>query len=175
MRSICLVALLAAVAVGAGPDELHEAVKNGDIGRLKVLLEGGVKFALPEGKTFSFAVFDLTPKDALDVAVKSVTQIRQGVEAMPGSDIRLEFSPEEFTDTDLDFALEVCEAVYATWGRATSEKPLMESAMMPAGLISFGVQKKSNQPSSRFTICLPSGGWSGKRVSRRVPAPRRRP
>ena len=44
---------------------------------------------------------------------------------MPDSDIRLEFSPEEFTDTDLDFSLEVCEAVYATWGRATPEKPLI--------------------------------------------------
>ena len=70
-------------------------------------------------------VFDLTPKQAVQVAVQSVNQIRMGVENMPDSDIRLEFSPEEFTDTDLDFSLEVCEAVYATWGRATPEKPLI--------------------------------------------------
>ena len=70
-------------------------------------------------------VFDLTQKQAVQVAIQSVSQIRMGVENMPDSDIRLEFSPEEFTDSDLDFSLEVCEAVYATWGRATPEKPLI--------------------------------------------------
>jgi len=70
-------------------------------------------------------VFDLTPKDALKVAMDSVTRIRKGVETMPDSDIRLEFSPEEFTDTDLEYSLEVCEAVYKAWGRATPEKPLI--------------------------------------------------
>ncbi len=70
-------------------------------------------------------VFDLTPEDALQVAIQSVTRIRKGVEKIPDSDIRLEFSPEEFTDTDLDYCLEVCEAVYCAWGRATPEKPLI--------------------------------------------------
>ncbi len=70
-------------------------------------------------------VFDLTPKDALKVAIDSVTRIRKGVEAMPDSDIRLEFSPEEFTDTEVDYSLEVCEAVYKAWGRATPDKPLI--------------------------------------------------
>jgi 2-isopropylmalate synthase len=70
-------------------------------------------------------VFDVTPEGLIDQTVQTVRQIRQGVEAMPGSDIRLEFSPEEFTDTDLDFALELCEAVYEAWGCATPEKPLI--------------------------------------------------
>ena len=70
-------------------------------------------------------VFDLAPEDAVRVAADSVTRIRRGVESMPDSDIRLEFSPEEFTDTELDFSLEVCEAVYKAWGRATPSKPLI--------------------------------------------------
>jgi 2-isopropylmalate synthase len=70
-------------------------------------------------------VFDLTPEQTLQVAIRSVEQIRKGVECLPDSDIRLEFSPEEFTDTDLDFSLEVCEAVYDTWGLATPDKPLI--------------------------------------------------
>ncbi len=70
-------------------------------------------------------VFDITPADALKVAVKSVTRIRKGVESLPDSDIRLEFSPEEFTDTNIDYCLQVCEAVYEAWGRATPEKPLI--------------------------------------------------
>jgi 2-isopropylmalate synthase len=44
---------------------------------------------------------------------------------MPDSDIRFEFSPEEFTDMDLDFAVELCEAAFAAWGQATEEKPMI--------------------------------------------------
>jgi len=40
----------------------------------------------------------------------------------PDSDIRLEFSPEEFTDTDLDFSWKSVKSLYSTWGRATQEK-----------------------------------------------------
>ncbi len=32
-----------------------------------------------------------------------------------------EFSPEEFTDTDIDFAIEVCKAVQETWGKDDKE------------------------------------------------------
>jgi 2-isopropylmalate synthase len=70
-------------------------------------------------------VFDTDGEGIIDQAVKSVEQTRRGVEAMPGSDIRLEFSPEEFTDSDPDFVLTLCEAVYETWGRATPEKPMI--------------------------------------------------
>jgi 2-isopropylmalate synthase len=70
-------------------------------------------------------VFDLDHEGIIDQAVKSVEQTRQHVEGMPKSDVRLEFSPEEFTDSDPDFVLTLCEAVYETWGRATPEKPLI--------------------------------------------------
>jgi 2-isopropylmalate synthase len=70
-------------------------------------------------------VFNLDRQGVINQAVKSVEQIRKGVEAMPESDIRFEFSPEEFTDSDLDFVLELCEAVYETWGRATPDKPMI--------------------------------------------------
>jgi 2-isopropylmalate synthase len=70
-------------------------------------------------------VFDLNQQSLLKTAIQSITQIRTLAEAMPKSDIRLEFSPEEFTDTDLAFGLELCETVFNTWGRATPEKPLI--------------------------------------------------
>ena len=38
--------------------------------------------------------------------------------------IRLEYSPESFTGTELDFALDICTAVQETWG-ATKEKPII--------------------------------------------------
>ena len=70
-------------------------------------------------------VFDTDREGIIDQSVKSVEQTRQGVESMSGSDIRLEFSPEEFTDSDPDFVLTLCEAVFETWGRATPERPLI--------------------------------------------------
>ena len=39
-----------------------------------------------------------------------------------GSQVRLEYSPESFTGTELDYALEVCEAVMDIW-QPTSETP----------------------------------------------------
>lgn len=70
-------------------------------------------------------VFKLDRAGAIDMVSRSVEQIRQGCDAMPDSDIRFEFSPEEFTDTDLEFALEVCVAAFDAWGKATPEKPVI--------------------------------------------------
>ena len=55
-------------------------------------------------------VFGLDRQGTLEMIRRSVEQIRDRASAMPDSDIRLEFSPEEFTDTDLSFALDACEA-----------------------------------------------------------------
>ena len=70
-------------------------------------------------------VFGLTKAETLAMAVRSVGQIRDLAGAMADSDIRIEFSPEEFTDTDIDFSLEVCQGVFAEWGKATPEKPMI--------------------------------------------------
>ena len=70
-------------------------------------------------------VFSLDRKATIKMAADSVKQIRELADASPDSDIRLEFSPEEYTDTDLPFALELCEAVFEQWGKATSAEPLI--------------------------------------------------
>jgi 2-isopropylmalate synthase len=70
-------------------------------------------------------VFNLTRAGVIDLVTASVKQIRAGLDSMSGSDIRFEFSPEEFTDSDPQFVVDLCEAVYDTWGKATSEKPLI--------------------------------------------------
>ena len=70
-------------------------------------------------------VFDLTRQRTTEMVLRSIAQIRDRTAEMSGSDIRLEFSPEEFTDSDMDFVLDLCEAVFETWGRATVERPLI--------------------------------------------------
>jgi len=70
-------------------------------------------------------VFNLTKEQTFQMAVDSTKQIRELADSMPDSDIRYQFSPEEFTDSDLHFSLDICEAVFETWGKATPGKPLI--------------------------------------------------
>ena len=70
-------------------------------------------------------VFGLTHAETIDMVRKSVAQIRGLADAMGDSDIRFEFSPEEFTDTDQNFALEVCLAAFETWGKGTASEPMI--------------------------------------------------
>lgn len=70
-------------------------------------------------------VFGMDQAGTMKAAVEATRQIRELADAMPESDIRYEFSPEEFTDTDLPFALDLCKAVFEVWGKATPEKPMI--------------------------------------------------
>ncbi len=47
---------------------------------------------------------------------------RIGMLTAGGTNVRLEYSPESFTGTELDYAMDVCEAVMAIW-RPTAENP----------------------------------------------------
>ena len=44
---------------------------------------------------------------------------------MPETEVILEYSPETFTATELDFALEVCNAATETWGAAPEKKAIL--------------------------------------------------
>jgi 2-isopropylmalate synthase len=70
-------------------------------------------------------VFNLTHEQTIEMAKRSVEQIRGLAEQAPETDVRFEFSPEEYTDSDFEFVIELCEAVFETWGKATAEKPLI--------------------------------------------------
>jgi 2-isopropylmalate synthase len=70
-------------------------------------------------------VFGKSREETLATAVTATQQIRDRAEAMGDADIRYEFSPEEFTDSDLEYVLEVCEAVFEAWGRATPDRPMI--------------------------------------------------
>ncbi|MBN2449952.1 MAG: 2-isopropylmalate synthase [Lentisphaeria bacterium] len=70
-------------------------------------------------------VFGKTPEQTKQTALESVRLIRQLADAMPDSDIRLEFSPEEFTDSELPFVVDLCDNVIETWGPKPGEKVVM--------------------------------------------------
>ena len=68
-------------------------------------------------------VFHMDRPQLIDIAVKGTQMVKERAEKFPG-EIVLEYSPESFTGTELDFALEICTAVQKTWG-ATKEKPII--------------------------------------------------
>ena len=70
-------------------------------------------------------VFDLSRKQTIEMVRSAVGQISNLADSMGDSDIRFEFSPEEFTDTDIDFALEICQIAFEQWGKATTDKPMI--------------------------------------------------
>ena len=55
-------------------------------------------------------VFKMTRESTLEMIVLAIRQIRALAKEMPETDVRLEFSPEEFTDSEFEFALQACEA-----------------------------------------------------------------
>jgi len=72
-------------------------------------------------------VFSLPKAEIVQIPVRSVGQLKR--ESRPlvdsGTRLRLEYSPESFTSTELEFALEICEAVTDVWGPTPSDKIIL--------------------------------------------------
>jgi 2-isopropylmalate synthase len=69
-------------------------------------------------------VFGLDKQGIIDIAVRGTKQIKDRVKNVPGTKIRFEYSPESFTGTEIEFSLEICEAVGEAWGY-TEEDPII--------------------------------------------------
>jgi 2-isopropylmalate synthase len=66
----------------------------------------------------------LDKQGVIDIAVRGTKQIKERLKMVPETKIRFEYSPESFSATEVDFALEICEAVLDAWG-ATAEAPVI--------------------------------------------------
>jgi 2-isopropylmalate synthase len=60
-------------------------------------------------------VFKMDREGVKQLAVDGAQMLQDQVVSHPGTDWIFEYSPESFTGTELDYALEVCEAVLAVW------------------------------------------------------------
>ena len=71
-------------------------------------------------------VFNASRQDILRIATQGTAWVRQHAAplAAAGARVRFEYSPESFTSTELDFALEVCEAVTDLW-QPTAAEPII--------------------------------------------------
>ncbi|KAL2818321.1 hypothetical protein BJX63DRAFT_383984 [Aspergillus granulosus] len=76
---------------------------------------------------FRRIVFNMDKQKSLEMAVrctKFARSITKDDPSMAGTEWQFEFSPETFSDTEPEFAAEVCEAVKAAW-EPTAEVPII--------------------------------------------------
>ncbi|MDR7305595.1 2-isopropylmalate synthase [Rhodoferax saidenbachensis] len=74
---------------------------------------------------FRDVVFGMSRGEVKELAVSSVRLIKELCAQAPETEWVLEYSPEVFTSTELDFALEVCNAVTAEWGATPANKVIL--------------------------------------------------
>ncbi|MBE5894660.1 MAG: 2-isopropylmalate synthase [Lachnospiraceae bacterium] len=68
-------------------------------------------------------VFGMDKQQIIDIAIKGTEMVKERAAKFDGN-IILEYSPESFTGTELDFSLEICTAVQKAWG-PTKENPMI--------------------------------------------------
>lgn len=76
---------------------------------------------------FRNVVFGMTKEQSKALAVKCTSLVRaltKDDESQNITEWNFEFSPETFSDTNLEYAVEVCEAVKSAWG-PTEERPII--------------------------------------------------
>ncbi|CAK7203764.1 2-isopropylmalate synthase (Alpha-isopropylmalate synthase) (Alpha-IPM synthetase) [Sporothrix eucalyptigena] len=84
---------------------------------------------LATSECFRRIVFNFTEEETLELATRCAKLVRSLTKDSPDPAVRatewaFEFSPETFSDTRLDFTVQVCEAVKAAW-EPTVEQPII--------------------------------------------------
>ena len=67
-------------------------------------------------------VFKTDRAGIIDIAVAGAREVKRCAEAAPETEWVFQYSPESFTGTEMDFAVEVCDAVNEVW-QPTAENP----------------------------------------------------
>ena len=70
-------------------------------------------------------VFKLDRAGIVDIAVKGAELIKKLADERPETDWIFQYSPESFTGTELDFAVEICDAVTAVWRPTPAHKTIL--------------------------------------------------
>jgi 2-isopropylmalate synthase len=70
-------------------------------------------------------VFRMGKEEIKSIAIAGTRLVRELKEASGNPGIRLEYSPESFTGTELEYALDVCHAVMEEWGASSDNKVIL--------------------------------------------------
>jgi len=70
-------------------------------------------------------VFGLPREGIVDIAVQGARLCLKLADTLPGTDVLFEYSPESYTGTELDFAVQVCDAVNDVWTPTPDRKTVI--------------------------------------------------
>lgn len=70
-------------------------------------------------------VFKKSKQEIIDIAVSGAKLLNEYKEKYPETNFTFEYSPESFTGTELNYALEICEAVIDVWKPTESNKVII--------------------------------------------------
>ena len=65
--------------------------------------------------------FGKSKEEIKQIAIDGIRCVKSCLSMSEGTEIQLEYSPESFSTTEIDYAIEVCEAVVKEWGDAADE------------------------------------------------------
>lgn len=69
--------------------------------------------------------FNMTKDQIKQLAVDGVKCVQDCLGSLKGTELRLEYSPESFSTTEIEYAVEVCEAVKSQWGASKDKKIIL--------------------------------------------------
>lgn len=69
--------------------------------------------------------FGMSRQEIKNMAVEGTKMVRELLPTVPETKIDFQYSPESFSDTELEFSLEVCEAVMDAWAPDPEEKVIL--------------------------------------------------
>jgi 2-isopropylmalate synthase len=70
-------------------------------------------------------VFGMGREGIVDIAVSGAWLIKALADRMPDTEIVYEYTPESFTGTELDFAVEICDAVLDVWRPTPAQRVIL--------------------------------------------------
>jgi 2-isopropylmalate synthase len=70
-------------------------------------------------------VFRTDRAGVMDLAVRGAAVVRELALRQPATEWTFEYSPESFTATELDFAVEICDAVTSVWEPSAAHKAIL--------------------------------------------------
>jgi len=68
---------------------------------------------------------DASQEKIKKIAVEGTKLVKSLADTLPGTKLTLQYSPESFSDTETDYALDVCEAVMEEWGATPEDKIIL--------------------------------------------------
>ena len=91
-------------------------------------------------------VFRLERQGIVELAVENAKRCREFVERLlPDTEVTYQYSPESFTSTEMDFAVEICDRVFDVWEPTLERKAIVSRSRMLRKRIAGGRPASSHQ------------------------------